>query len=174
MPLRKAKSSNPSVAPTNRWERPLGDCLTRRLESARAAALVALSRLGRVKARLNGLMHRGSGAHHDRKTHSVVPEKNHGPGVWERRAIDELARVFYEQPRAILLVMEAGFPVAMMPTFTSPQVFWARVAQEARNGALHGGLRPILVRALEQYSANPVFARALAEDQPSGSLDTVD
>lgn len=82
------------------------------------------------------------------------------PDAWERRVINELARVLHEQSRAEVLVLDAGFPIEILPSFVTPQVFWARVVRDARNGALHGGLGPILVRASKLYPANPVFAQA--------------
>lgn len=84
------------------------------------------------------------------------------PVVPDHRVVQEFAKVFCERERSKLLLSQAGFPTTMLPAFTTPQVFWDSVAREAKNGALHGGLRRIVMQASELYPANPVFARYLA------------
>lgn len=78
--------------------------------------------------------------------------------------VQELAKVFCKRERSELLLSQAGFPTAMLPLFTTPQVFWDSVARDAQNGALHGGLMRIVMRASELFPANPVFARYLEEN----------
>jgi Effector-associated domain 1 len=111
--------------------------------------------LDRIEMQLEGRVQRHPAGLHYNNARVSLPEV----GGWERRGIDELARVLHDEHRAKLVAMQAGFPAAMMPPFRDPQDFWERVAIEARNGALHGGLRPIFLRASRQYPANPIFAR---------------
>lgn len=88
------------------------------------------------------------------------PRTNQESNEREECIIEELAKVLHERDRAVLLAIKAGFPVTVLPPFTTPEIFWTRVAREARNGALHGGLRPIVACAAELYPANKVFAQA--------------
>lgn len=76
----------------------------------------------------------------------------------ENQLITELAKIFHEKSCAVSLIMNAGFPVKMIPSFSNPQAFWAKVVYEIRGGAMHGGLRPIIDKAAELYPANQVFS----------------
>lgn len=71
--------------------------------------------------------------------------------------IAELSHVFCEQSEAVLLVLEAGFPAEMLPGFETPRLFWTKVARMVANGATHGGMGPIVARAVQRYPANPIF-----------------
>ena len=86
------------------------------------------------------------------------------PAFSDHRVIQELAKVFDEREASKLLLLHADFPLAMLPQFTTPQVYWAKVARKAQNGALHGGLMRIVMQASELYPANSVFARYLEEN----------
>lgn len=77
---------------------------------------------------------------------------------WEDGAVKELSKVFHSCEQAMELARNAGFPLSRIPAFTTPFAFWTKVAQEAHNGMIHGGLPSIVAKAAELYPANPIFA----------------
>ncbi len=79
----------------------------------------------------------------------------------------EIARVFCDRDRAVFLVMSGGFPRSMVPAFTTPLLFWAKVLEEAQNGALPEGLQPMLDKAAAMYPGNPIFSRSRRELEAS-------
>lgn len=54
--------------------------------------------------------------------------------------IDELARVYWEDGRAQVLVLRAGFPAQDLPRFTTPRVFWSLVTWGAAGGEIADGM----------------------------------
>jgi AAA domain, putative AbiEii toxin, Type IV TA system/Effector-associated domain 1/AAA domain len=100
---------------------------------------------------------RGNGPHAEQQDGASTAPRQ-GDRAWERRAVEELADVFNDAERATWLTTNAGFPRARIPAFTTASIFWAKVADEARNGVLAGGIGPILAEAAKQYPNNPVFA----------------
>lgn len=76
--------------------------------------------------------------------------------------VDELAKVAWDPYDARLMANEAGFPPGRLPAFDTPRLFWARVIEEAANGAIAGGTYSIVRTAARRYSDNPVFRRHLA------------
>lgn len=82
----------------------------------------------------------------------------HDEPSWER-GVAELARVLHDSETAAMVARRAGFPASRLPHFRTPLVFWSVVAEEARNGALEGGLRSIFEAAALLYPANEVFRR---------------
>lgn len=91
-------------------------------------------------------------------------------GKWELPVVDQLAQVYRDRDEAILLVARAGFPKERIPDFQRPQVFWAKVAEDARAGAFHGGIRAIVEQALRTHPANPVFADFVSRPSPQTEL----
>lgn len=87
--------------------------------------------------------------------------------AFERRAFDELIRVFHEHDRAVLLATRAGFPRSRVPAFSRALSFWHEVLDEARNGVLKGGVRRIIAEAAKLYPNNPVFARGTTHSWPT-------
>jgi hypothetical protein len=84
----------------------------------------------------------------------------HGGGdVSDEALIDELARVLYDSDQAMLAARNAGFPVQSMPTFRTAQVFWSRIVEDARNGAVRGGVGSVASVAAKLYPGNAVFIR---------------
>jgi hypothetical protein len=47
----------------------------------------------------------------------------------EKRAVEELPRVFYDHDDAVLLAIKAGYPKERMPEFRTSDVFWAKVLE---------------------------------------------
>lgn len=82
-----------------------------------------------------------------------------GGDVSDEALIDELARVLYDSDQATLAARNAGFPVQSMPTFRTAQVFWSRIVEDARNGAVRGGVESVASVAARLYPGNPVFTR---------------
>jgi hypothetical protein len=74
-------------------------------------------------------------------------------------AVLELAQVFHDRDQAVLLLQRAGFPMCMIPEFTTPLSFWIAVAEKARNGAILHGMQPVLDAAASLYPNNPLFGR---------------
>lgn len=106
--------------------------------------------------------------------HSSLAAKvlaDQGHGVMSVRVVDELARVLGDPEAATVVVKRAGFPPALIPAFTTPLTFWSRVAEIATNGALTGGLSPILRVASELYPSNDVLA---SEFLPRVEVDFAD
>lgn len=85
--------------------------------------------------------------------------------------VDELARVLGDPEAATVVVKRAGFPPALIPAFSTPLTFWWRIAEIASNGALTGGLSPILRVAAELYPGNEVLA---AEPFPAAEAEAAD
>lgn len=82
-----------------------------------------------------------------------------GGGVSDEALVDELARVLYDSDQATLAARTAGFPVQSMPTFRTAQVFWSRIVEDARNGAVRGGVGSVAAVAAKLYPGNAVFSR---------------
>lgn len=72
--------------------------------------------------------------------------------------IDELSRVFSQPGEALELAQRAGFPVAHVPEFVTPNVFWGRLVRAAADGKLFGGVGAIVVQAKLRFPHNPIFA----------------
>ncbi|MEM9456667.1 MAG: effector-associated domain EAD1-containing protein [Myxococcota bacterium] len=85
-------------------------------------------------------------------------------GRLESRAIEELARVFYEREPAMDLMRRTSFPKTLMPAFETSNVFWGRIVERARAGALRG-VRPILEAAATVYPNNPLFEPFSGRDE---------
>ena len=79
-------------------------------------------------------------------------------GTSNRDPGELLSEIFHDPEQAVHLLAAAGFPRARIPRFTTPQAFWSRSLEEARNGVLPGGIRPILEQAAAMYPYNPEFA----------------
>jgi WD40 repeat protein len=74
--------------------------------------------------------------------------------------VEELARVYWEDGRAQVLVLRAGFPSQDLPRFTTPRAFWSLVIWGAAGGEIADGmevLEAILGGAIEEYPGNDVF-----------------
>jgi hypothetical protein len=74
--------------------------------------------------------------------------------------IDELARVYWEDWRAQVLVRRAGFPAQELPRFTTPRVFWSLVIWGAAGSEIPDGpevLEAIVRGVLEEYPSNEMF-----------------
>lgn len=82
-----------------------------------------------------------------------------GGDVSDDALVDELARVLYDSDQAMLAARKAGFPVQSMPTFRTAQVFWSRIVEDARNGAVQGGVQSVASVAAKLYPGNAVFTR---------------
>ncbi len=80
---------------------------------------------------------------------------------WEDRAFEVLCDVFCDRDEAVTLVKRGGFPRAQIPDFRTPAVFWAKVFEGARNGALEGGVWSLISMAAKRYPANLELARIL-------------
>jgi hypothetical protein len=74
-----------------------------------------------------------------------------------KAVVDELAKVFWESDNAVSLAAAAGFPKPMMPAFKTPLPFWEEVAHKACDGAIPGGLQPIIDEAAKRYPSNACF-----------------
>lgn len=90
-------------------------------------------------------------------------ERHRTNTYWNNPAFAELIRVFHQVDQAVLLAARAGFPRARLPNFTTSTVFWTKVAEDAENGVLRNGIRPIMAQAAEEYPENKIFSRFLAE-----------
>lgn len=75
------------------------------------------------------------------------------------RVVDLLAGVLSDGPQAVLVAEMAGFPRAQLPAFTNGLVFWHKVVQQAEDGVLAGGARPLLVQAAKLFPNNSELAR---------------
>lgn len=84
-------------------------------------------------------------------------------------AIDALAIAYSDAGTARLLVERAGFPPGRIPAFSTAMVFWHKVATDANNGLLRGGLRPILERAAKEFPGNSTFAPYAPASSPASS-----
>lgn len=73
--------------------------------------------------------------------------------------IDELAHVIDDEGIARVLLERAGFPMSFLPRFSSSLVFWSRVMELVRNGALRHGVQAVVAQAVRLYPGNPFFAR---------------
>jgi formylglycine-generating enzyme required for sulfatase activity len=105
---------------------------------------------------------------------SQVPTEHRGHAVMMVRVVDELARVLGDAEAAMVVVKRAGFPPALIPAFSTPLTFWSRIAELACNGALTGGLAPILRVAAELYPGNEVLAtEPFPASDADGEADTV-
>ncbi len=95
----------------------------------------------------------------------MVRALEHDDGADEQTSEDEvfweISRVFCDRDRAIFLVMSAGFPAAMVPYFTTPLLFWSKVLEEVRNGALADGVWSLVDEVARMYPGNSVFARGI-------------
>lgn len=72
--------------------------------------------------------------------------------------VDELSRVFNQPGEALELAQRAGFPVAHVPEFVTPNVFWGRLVRAAADGKLFGGVGAIVAQARLRFPHNPIFA----------------
>jgi len=73
--------------------------------------------------------------------------------------VDELTRVIWDAEVARVVVRRAGFPPGSIPSFSTAEVFWARILEDVANGKLAGGVRAIAHEAAKHYPGNGVFAR---------------
>lgn len=92
------------------------------------------------------------------------PEGLHGDDP-ESRAFEELTKVAHDSMLASMIALRSGFPRARLPTFTTPLAFWTDVVEEAINGVLRGGMRPIIETAAEMYPNNEVLNRYRRQPQ---------
>lgn len=88
----------------------------------------------------------------------------HSPVVFE------LARVIHDYDEAMSLLLGAGFPMDMLPEFTTSRSFWHRVTEKALNGS-PPGMRAIVAAAATMYPSNQTFRAYLV--RPSALLDEV-
>lgn len=75
--------------------------------------------------------------------------------------VQELADVFCDTDRALLLAREARFPLSRLPAFGTPLNFWSSVVHEANAGVLPNGARSLIEAAARLYPSNASFARHL-------------
>jgi sulfatase modifying factor 1 len=80
--------------------------------------------------------------------------------------VEELARVIWERDRATRTARAAGFPPQDMPVFETARVFWAKVVENARNGAVLGGVPALADAAARQFPGNVVFVRHRSSGDP--------
>ncbi len=74
--------------------------------------------------------------------------------------VDELARVYWEDGRAQILVQRGGFPTQDLPRFTTPREFWTSVFRTVADGEIAKGmdvLQTVSSAAVEEYPSNEVF-----------------
>lgn len=89
---------------------------------------------------------------------SVPSVKDDGPLDVER-VVDLLANVLSDGQQATLVAERAGFPRGQLPAFTSSLVFWHKVVNQANDGMLPGGARPLLQQAAKLFPNHPELAR---------------
>lgn len=81
-----------------------------------------------------------------------------GAEITDDALVDQLARVIWDADEARLVAQRAGFPPARIPAFRTAMVFWSKMVEEARHGAIGGGVAAVAVAAAKQYPANAVFS----------------
>jgi len=90
----------------------------------------------------------------------MPPAPPQGAGdVSDDALVEELARVLWDADQATLAARNAGFPVQSLPAFRTAQVFWARIVEDARNGAVRGGVQALASAAARLFPGNSVFPR---------------
>lgn len=85
--------------------------------------------------------------------------------VSDERLIEELAKVIWEAERARQVALAAGFGPGRIPVMKTPALFWARLVEDARNGAILGQVKAVARAAAQAFPGNPFFA-AYARPHP--------
>ena len=81
------------------------------------------------------------------------------PAVSFDALVDELSRVLWNAEKAIAVAIDAGFPRASLPTFSTSRVFWTHAVEEARNGVVEAGVGALVAVVAKRYPGNLVFQR---------------
>lgn len=79
--------------------------------------------------------------------------------VSEARLVAELERVIWDPERAREVALAAGFGPGNIPVMKLPRVFWSRIVEDARNGAVRGREQAVADAAAVAFPDNLIFRR---------------
>ncbi len=74
--------------------------------------------------------------------------------VGEHEISEVLAELFHDRDEARLVASRAGFPLAQLPAFSNPLVFWNKVVEQVSAGVMRGGLSSLVDAALKMLPHN--------------------
>jgi hypothetical protein len=77
----------------------------------------------------------------------------------DERLTDELATVIWEPEQARAVALAAGFGPGRIPVMKAPLLFWSRIVEDARNGAIRGHAKAVADAAARAFPENAVFRR---------------
>jgi nucleoside phosphorylase len=77
--------------------------------------------------------------------------------VSEERLVEELATVLWDPERARSVALAAGFGPGNIPVMKLARVFWSRIIEDARNGAIQGRARAVADAAAREVPHNAIF-----------------
>lgn len=80
----------------------------------------------------------------------------------EQEIVNTLARLLNDKDQAVMAATRAGIPMAGLPDFRTPLLFWTKIVEEASKGANPGGVRALLDQAAQSYPYDRELARHLA------------
>lgn len=89
----------------------------------------------------------------------TAPTEEEVGDVSDARLAEELEKVIWDPEQARNVALDAGFGPGNIPVMKLARVFWSRIIEDARNGAIRGRVQAVAEAAAREFPGNAIFRR---------------